>query len=597
MIISEHLNNFEQGLMSNKKTEDTFDTSHPVYRDLVERVGKVDTRLCKTNLEKTSLYENALKEALQNEYPDKHWSEVTGCNIRTTLLESGNDIDKTARKIVESFKVQEKKPAVKKTTGVLAENMKKKEAKKPVKKSGKKKLTEGVFKNSNGTEYEVIEKGCDKYGTPCMLLKSPKGSLIAAWDAKGDSGEWGQGHYFMDDERGARDYFKKNYSFKCDEACEKKELTEEPVYELSPRYDSRKSFYGKAQVDTGDKGDKNKLYSYGTLVAEIKDGKPVVYDTYSSTTLRHIKDWLRQNGFKAESSKQIIQDYSESLKESAEWKYTLSCSDDLESAIDGGDLEEVVEALKGAYDELVDQELLDEGRRDKVVSALEQIDVYDDGAEAKVEKKLDQFYNVCDKLGVKISFNESLKEGLLTEGKLEIPTVTNNNNDNVRKAIQTVYAQVKDLTDKVNGKLKKVDEKKLDKVKEFCDKKVRNKYYEIFMDAFQIYPVSRKLLLKYLSDGLKSSDSVKAFRQFFESIKQKFYGFAQNINLDSISRYGDGAGEEDMLHNNSRMKQNAGANSKNAIDKYFAKALGFDMDESLKEGVSKKEVIDAIIAD
>lgn len=227
MIISEHLNNFEQGLMSNKKTEDTFDTSHPVYRDLVERVGKVDTRLCKTNLEKTSLYENALKEALQNEYPDKHWSEVTGCDIRTTLLESGNDIDKTARKIVESFKVKEKKPAVKKTTGVLAENMRKK-----------------------------------------------------------------------------------------------------------------------------------------------------------------------------------------SLKESAEWKYTLSCSDDLESAIDSGDLEEVVETLKGAYDELVDQELLDEGRRDKVVSALEQIDVYDDGAESKIEKKLDQFYNVCDKLGVKISFNESLKESV-----------------------------------------------------------------------------------------------------------------------------------------------------------------------------------------
>jgi len=343
------------------------------------------------------------------------------------------------------------------------------------------------------------------------------------------------------------------------------------------------------------------------------------------------------------------------LKEEAEWKYTLSCSDDLESAIDGGDLEEVIEALKGAYDELVDQELFDEGRRDKVFSALEQIDVYDDGAEAKVEKKLDQFYNVCDKLGVKISFNESLKEtwvelrdgkpnffydreddaregafwsqygdsqygmghhtyevkevegdpelekaldrynrtgrmreSLLTEGKLEIPTVTNNNNDKVRKAIQTVYAQVKDLTDKVNGKLKKVDEKKLDKVKAFCDKKVRNKYYEIFMDAFQIYPVSRKLLLKYLSDGLKSADSVKAFRQFFESIKQKFYQFAQSIDLDSISRYDDGAGEEDMLHNNSRMKQNAGANSKNAIDKYFAKALGFDMDESLKEDTVKQ---------
>lgn len=89
----------------------------------------------------------------------------------------------------------------------------------------------------------------------------------------------------------------------------RKSLTEAPIYGLEPRYDARRSFYGKAQVDTGDKGDKNKLYSYGTLVAEIKDGKPVVYGTYSQTTLRHIKDWLKQNGFRADTSKQILADY------------------------------------------------------------------------------------------------------------------------------------------------------------------------------------------------------------------------------------------------------------------------------------------------
>ena len=119
------------------------------------------------------------------------------------------------------------------------------------------------------------------------------------------------------------------------------------------------------------------------------------------------------------------------MKEEAEWKYTLSCSDDLESAIDGGDLEEVIEALKGAYDELVDQELFDEGRRDKVFSALEQIDIYDDGAEAKVEKKLDQFYNVCDKLGVKISFNESLKESALDSIRFS--------SDDLKRKAQVLY--------------------------------------------------------------------------------------------------------------------------------------------------------------
>ena len=102
-----------------------------------------------------------------------------------------------------------------------------------------------------------------------------------------------------------------------DNFYESKELTEAPVYDLNPQFDSRKSFYSKAKVDTGNKGDKNKLYSYNTLVAELKDGKPVVYGTFSSTTLRHIKDWLKQLGFRADNAKQIMADYGvkdESLK-------------------------------------------------------------------------------------------------------------------------------------------------------------------------------------------------------------------------------------------------------------------------------------------
>lgn len=53
------------------------------------------------------------------------------------------------------------------------------------------------------------------------------------------------------------------------------------VYELSARYDARASFYGKAEV----------------------------YGTYSQTTLRHIKEFLSQNGFVANNSKQIMADY------------------------------------------------------------------------------------------------------------------------------------------------------------------------------------------------------------------------------------------------------------------------------------------------
>ena len=533
MIISEHLNNFEQGLMSNKKTEDTFDTSNPVYRDLVERVGKVDTKLCKTNLEKTSLYENALKEALQNEYPDKHWSEVTGCDIRTTLLESGNDIDKTARKIVESFKVQEKKPAVKKTTGILAENMKKKSLKeaKSLKEDTPRDLLQGIVNNpaysrgyrgygkyqnklssgtnidfnaSNATEVTPEEiMRMKKSGEPLdkifivvdggtrIKMDSPN---VIQLDREGHPYEHGAVRSYakrknqslksvIDEYQGYEDrgynvkYYKYDYKNSRETHPERFETPDgygedrKRVSNLALGANAEK--YSKDMRANARYYDSNKklrepIMKFNELKSKLRKAKNVV-DTYTANLksakavgganrdfqyAEYLKNQIAQlqaqldqvqsrlsadqgqkeiadlrktvndcrseyNDIQVEldrllrrgiSVDKLLPPTTESLKEEAEWKYTLSCSDDLESAIDGGDLEEVIEALKGAYDELVDQELFDEGRRDKVFSALEQIDVYDDGAEAKVEKKLDQFYNVCDKLGVKISFNESLKE-------------------------------------------------------------------------------------------------------------------------------------------------------------------------------------------
>lgn len=87
------------------------------------------------------------------------------------------------------------------------------------------------------------------------------------------------------------------------------------MYELTPQYDSRKSFYNKAMVMENpeeSKGDEytKTLMSYQTPVAAIQaDGKAVVFGIYSNTTLRHIKEFLLQNNFKAESKKQIIKDY------------------------------------------------------------------------------------------------------------------------------------------------------------------------------------------------------------------------------------------------------------------------------------------------
>ena len=82
--------------------------------------------------------------------------------------------------------------------------------------------------------------------------------------------------------------------------------------ELNVQYDSRNSFYGKAHIRTED--NKLILRSYTTDVAYIEDGEAVVNGTYSNTTLRHIKEFLKQNGFKADTSKQILTDYQESKK-------------------------------------------------------------------------------------------------------------------------------------------------------------------------------------------------------------------------------------------------------------------------------------------
>lgn len=81
------------------------------------------------------------------------------------------------------------------------------------------------------------------------------------------------------------------------------------IAELYPYYDSAKSFYGKARIVEIEND--VFLVSYETIVAFFnRDTKIVkVVDTFSSTTLRHIKEFLKQNGFKAETKKQIEKDY------------------------------------------------------------------------------------------------------------------------------------------------------------------------------------------------------------------------------------------------------------------------------------------------
>ena len=72
-------------------------------------------------------------------------------------------------------------------------------------------------------------------------------------------------------------------------------------YELMPVYDGRKNFYGRAVVEESEGGYRT-LYSYGVPVCTVDTvgdcGVPMfcLHDKwdYSATTLRHVKEFLRQ---------------------------------------------------------------------------------------------------------------------------------------------------------------------------------------------------------------------------------------------------------------------------------------------------------------
>ena len=76
---------------------------------------------------------------------------------------------------------------------------------------------------------------------------------------------------------------------------------------LKPIYDNSKSFYEKAKVEID--GNRIVLYSYGSYVAFIENDAAYITGYYTQTTMRHIKEFLLQNGFEAVSKKQMMEDY------------------------------------------------------------------------------------------------------------------------------------------------------------------------------------------------------------------------------------------------------------------------------------------------
>ena len=65
------------------------------------------------------------------------------------------------------------------------------------------------------------------------------------------------------------------------------------IFELSPRYDARKSFYGKAHVIDHEDGT-IELQSYDTIVSRCVNGKVEELGKWSATTTRHQKEFRKQ---------------------------------------------------------------------------------------------------------------------------------------------------------------------------------------------------------------------------------------------------------------------------------------------------------------
>lgn len=68
------------------------------------------------------------------------------------------------------------------------------------------------------------------------------------------------------------------------------------IFELVARFDSRKSFYGKAHVIDHENG-LLELQSYNTIVSRCNNGKVVHLGKWSQTTSRHQREFEKQFAF------------------------------------------------------------------------------------------------------------------------------------------------------------------------------------------------------------------------------------------------------------------------------------------------------------
>ncbi len=82
--------------------------------------------------------------------------------------------------------------------------------------------------------------------------------------------------------------------------------------ELQPSWSKLKSFHGKATIGTKENGDKY-LKSFGFLICEIIKGEVKIHNEVekwdSKSTIRHINNFLYENGFETGNTKELTELY------------------------------------------------------------------------------------------------------------------------------------------------------------------------------------------------------------------------------------------------------------------------------------------------
>lgn len=125
------------------------------------------------------------------------------------------------------------------------------------------------------------------------------------------------------------------------------------------------------------------------------------------------------------SDSDVNESFTQRLTEK-QWQYTLKSGSLLRDAIDEGDLQQVQSVLIDCYDELHNNNLIDDDDYESYIEDVRMLDASDEDAEDEFDYQLNEFYDLCDNLNVWVALSESFnaKRKRVTEDfdKVEVET-------------------------------------------------------------------------------------------------------------------------------------------------------------------------------